>query len=92
MTPKQSIRIGIFYVEEAILDTLSNVEELSQTEISRSVGTHKTWKYSGWLVASLLRKLEREKRICVTKRSPSGKARAWALTETESKHRIENAE
>ncbi|MYB96917.1 hypothetical protein F4054_05520 [Candidatus Poribacteria bacterium] len=61
MTPKQTIRLGIFYVEEAILDALSNVEELSQADISRSVGTYDTWENSGWLVASLLRKLEGER-------------------------------
>lgn len=90
MTPKQAIRLGIFYVEEAILDTLSNVEELSQADISRSVGTHDTWENSGWLVASLVRKLEDEGRIHVTRRSPAGQAQSWALTETESKRRREN--
>lgn len=90
MTPKQTIRIGIFYVEEAILDALSNVEELSQADISRSVGTHDTWENSGWLVASLLRKLEGEGRIYVTRQSPTGQAQGWGLTETESMRRREN--
>ena len=64
LEPEQLARIGMFYIEEAILDLLLEVEMSEQqglgpTEISRRLGTFLSWYNPGdGIVASLLIKLE----------------------------------
>ena len=84
MDPKQLTRIGIFYLEEAILEVLLETKDVyvKQVDIIKKIGVHERWKDSGWLVAGILNKLEAENRLHA-KRSQTGRAQGWQLTDTE---------
>lgn len=66
LEPEQLARIGMFYLEEAILDLLfedarHNGQGLGPTEISRRLGTFLSWYNPGDLiVAGFLEKLKGE--------------------------------
>ena len=65
MTAKQLTRIGVFHIEEAILDTLfqANNEYVRSADISRAIGI-KSWDNYDWIVGRILRsKLEKDGRV-----------------------------
>ena len=92
-SPKQLTRIGIFYLEEAILDTLSEARHqgndfISKTDIEREVGIYQRWENSQFLCASILNKLEGDARI-KSRQSETGKTRTgWQIEDTEYNQRI----
>ena len=85
---KQLARIGIFYLEEAVLDVLFEAMETSQedpfvraVDIARKIGAEH-WTNENWLVSDVLYKLKAEERVeQETNRGP------WKLTETEYQKR-----
>ena len=87
-SPKQLVRIGIFYLEEAILDVLFEAMEADREapyiklrDIKKQIGGE--WKKHGWSARELLKKLE-EKPSRVEQREAGG---PWKLTETEYQKR-----
>ncbi len=92
-SPKQLTRIGIFYLEEAILDVLSEARHqgrdfISKADIEREVGIYQRWENSQFLCASILNKLEGDARI-KTRQSETGRTRTgWQIEETEYNQRI----
>lgn len=78
---KQLARIGIFYLEEAVLDVLFQATEENQlviaAEIRRKIGLGEIDE-SDWVIRGLLRKLETEGRV-----EQSEEPRGWKLTEAE---------
>lgn len=83
---KQLVRIGLFYLKEAILEILFEAREsykdpyVKLTDINEELGGR--WKVDGWSVRELLLKLEEEKRV--EQREVTG---PWKLTEAEYKKR-----
>ena len=82
--PKQLARVGIFYLEEAILDVLFEVMETSPADpfvravdIARKIGVEQ-WTNRNWLTSDILKKLEAADRV--EQREAGG---PWKLTETE---------
>jgi hypothetical protein len=90
MNSKQLTRIGIFYLEEAILEVLLEQKGtyVKQVNITKSIGVYDRWKDSGWLVAGILNKLEAEGRIHA-QRGEKGRAQGWQITDTEYNNRID---
>ena len=92
-SPKQLTRIGIFYLEEAILDALSEARHqgndfIFQVDIEREVGIYQRWENPQFLCASILNKLEGDARI-KTRQSETGKTRTrWQIEDTEYNQRI----
>ena len=84
--PKQLGRIGIFYLEEAVLDVISQNkgDYVRAVEISKSMG-FSTWD-NGWIVKRILDKLEEEGRV-EARRTKKGSATGWKLTEAEYQKR-----
>ena len=82
---KQLARIGIFYLEEAVLDVLFQATEENQlviaAEIRRKIGLGEIDE-SNWVVRGILRKLKNEERV--EQREERG---PWKLTETEYQRR-----
>ena len=83
--PKQLVRIGIFYLEEAILDVLFEAREtpapyVQLSEINKKIGGK--WAEDGWSVRILLSKLEEKARV--EQREVRG---PWKLTEAEYQKR-----
>lgn len=83
--PKQLGRIGIFYIEEAILEVLSEAMETSPeapfvraVDVARKIGVYKDWDQDRWLVPIILKKLEADGRV--EQREARG---PWKLTEVE---------
>ena len=65
-SPKQLARIGIFYLEEAVLDVLYNESELRPGQISRGAGVPDTTSFEGatyGIVRGILSKLQNEGRV-----------------------------
>lgn len=66
---KQLTRIGLLYLEEAILDVLFEAREtasnpsLRAVDIRRKIGVYREWSKDGWFVGSILRKLASEARV-----------------------------
>ena len=90
MTAKQLTRIGVFYIEEAILETLfqANGEYVRATDISLTLGV-KFWDNWDWIVNRLLHKLEKEDRV-KARLSKGGKRKTgWKLTTHESNRRAD---
>lgn len=89
-TPKQLTRIGIFYLEEAVLDVLFEVMErendsfLRAVDIGRNLRTHEEWRESGWLHTSILYKLKEDGRVEVRRSGTgAGQITGWRLTNAE---------
>lgn len=96
MNAKQLTRIGIFYLEEAILDALPTPEEqhISGTEVSKRTGMYPgmpntTTANAHWLARSVLEKLLEDARVDVI-HSQGGTRRGWRLTHEEYESRIED--
>ena len=86
--PKQLARIGIFYLEEAILEVLFEKMETSPddslvraVDIARKIGVRHRLN-ENWLVSDILKKLEAEGRV--EQREERG---PWKLTEDEYQKR-----
>ena len=64
MTPKQQARLGVFHIEEAILDTLfqANNTYVRLVDIARELGIQ-SWNESEWIVASIVYRLEEDGRV-----------------------------
>ena len=90
MTAKQLTRIGVFHIEEAILDTLfeSDEEYTRAADIARNCGISQSWKDSGWIIACVLYKLEEDQRV-ETRRDSSGRRSGWKLTTHEKNRRAD---
>ena len=88
MTAKQLTRIGVFHIEEAILDTLFESEDecVRAAEIARKCGISQSWSDSGWIIAGILYKLEEDQRV-EARRGPSGQRSGWKLTTRERNRR-----
>ena len=86
MLPNQLTRIGVFYIEEAILDTISQSKDdyVRAVEISRSIGLS-SWD-NGWIVKRILDKLEEDGRV-EARRTKKGSATGWKLTASEASRR-----
>ena len=93
LEPEQLARIGIFYLEEAVLDVLHgakhNEEWLMTVEIYRQVDISRSSRNSYLpILAGILDKLEGEGRI----ERDSKRKQRWQLTEEEfRRRRLENA-
>ena len=90
MTAKQLTRIGVFHLEEAILDTLfeSEDEYMRAAEITRKCGLSQSWKESGWIIACILNKLEEDDRV-EARRGQGGQRSGWKLTTRERNRRAD---
>ena len=82
-SPKQLGRIGIFYIEEAILEVLFEAMDAPDESFVRAVDIApkigvKHGLDGNWLVSDILRKLEAEERV--EQREVRG---PWKLTEAE---------
>ena len=89
MTQKQMARIGVFYLEEAILETLfqSDDEYVRAVDIARKMGI-KSWDPDDWVVARILYKLDEDGRV-EARRGPSGQRTGWKLTTHEKNRRTD---
>ena len=87
LRPKQLARIGMFYIEEAILDLLleaeiSTQQGLGPTEISRRLGTYLSGdSYPNAIIYGFLAMLERRGLIEKVERGQ------WMLSEIERENR-----
>lgn len=90
MTAKQLTRIGLFHIEEAILGTLFQAEDeyVRAADISRALGISQSWDESHWIVATVLYKLEEDKRV-EPRLSVSGRRTGWKLTSIEKNRRTD---
>ena len=90
MTPKQFARIGVFHLEEAILEVLfqADSEYMRTTDITRAIGI-KSFDNWDWIVGRLLRsKLEEDGRV-ESRRSERGTRTGWKLTTREYNRRAD---
>ena len=90
MTAKQLARIGVFHLEEAILEVLFQADgEYRRTvDIARAIGVKSFDKYD-WIVGRLLRsKLEEEGRVEAWL-SENGNKTGWKLTTREYNRRAD---
>ena len=91
LEPEQLARIGIFYLEEAVLDVLFrayNQESLSAREISRRAGLprRQTEKWEDDMIAyGILDKLQTERRV--KNNQPGRGPDRWQLTDKEFEKR-----
>ena len=88
--PKKFTHIGIFFLEEAILDVLFAVMETSPeapfvraVDIRRKMGIYEHWDKDGWLVATIVKKLETEGRV-----KQKARLGPWKLTEAEYERKV----
>lgn len=90
-SPKQLARIGIFYLEEAVLDVLFEAMAAQEAsfvravDIRKKVGIDKEWDRDQWLIRSILEKLKMEERV--QPRIVGKQQRGWKLTEAEYEKR-----
>ena len=95
MTPKQMARLGVFHIEEAILDILfqADGQYVRAIDISRDCGMSQSWDESHWIIAAILNKLEIDKRVEARRGEPKpgrkGRASGWKLTVHESNRRAD---
>ena len=89
MTPKQFARIGVFHLEEAILEVLfqADSEYVRAADITRDIGI-KSFDNPDWIVAILLGKLEEDGRV-ESRRSERGTRTGWKLTVREYNRRAD---
>ena len=93
MTAKQLARIGVFHIEEAILDTLFQADDeyTRSADISRAIGI-KSWDNYDWIVGRILRsRLEKDGRV-EAQLSESGQKTGWKLTTREYNRRADTTE
>ena len=90
-SPKHLARIGIFYLEEAILEVLFEAMEaqpedpyVQRVEIRRKIGVYNLYRKFKWSLGGFLNKLKAEKRVEKEKR---GRDSFWKLTEAEYRKR-----
>ena len=90
MSAKQLARIGLFHIEEAILETLFHAggEYVRAADISRALGISQSWNDSDWIVSSILYKLEEDKRV-ESRMSTSGQRTGWKLASIENNRRTD---
>ena len=90
MTPKQMARLGVFHIEEAILEVLFQADDeyLRLVDIARELGIH-SWNESQWIVASILYKLDEDGRV-EPRLSTNGQRTGWKLSERERDRRIDS--
>ena len=90
MTPKQMARLGVFHIEEAILDPLFQADNgyVRFVDIARELGI-KSWKQSEWIVASILYKLDEDDRI-ETRYDAGGRRTGWKLSDRERDRRTDD--
>ena len=64
MTAKQLTRVGVFHIEEAILDILFQADEeyTRIADITQAIGI-KSWDNFDWIVGRIPRKLEEDRRV-----------------------------
>lgn len=90
MSPKQLTRIGVFYIEEAILDTLSQSKDhyFRAGHISERIGLQLPVRDEdkNWIINRFLEKLEEDKRVKARRRKNGGVI-AWKLTASEASRR-----
>ena len=90
-SPKQLARIGIFYIEEAILEVLLEARETTpedpfvrRVEIRRRIGVYNLYFTCGWSIGDFLKKLKVEERI---EQEVRGRYSFWKLSEAEYQKR-----
>ena len=92
MTAKQLTRIGVFHIEEAILETLfhAEIKYTRAADIARAIGL-KSFDQYDWIIAILLSKLEEEGRVEARVEIHNQKERktGWKLTSIENFGRID---
>lgn len=91
MTPKQMARLGVFHIEEAILETLFQADStyVRGANIARALGLMKSWEKSDWIVNRILYKLEEDGRV-ESKMSQSGQSKTgWKLSDHEKNRRAD---
>lgn len=89
MTAKQLTRVGVFHIEEAILETLFQAGNtyVRAANIARDLGL-KSWDEADWIVAVILRKLEEEERV-EARHDTGGRRTGWKLTTREKDRRAD---
>ena len=89
MTAKQLTRIGVFHIEEAILNTLfqANDTYVRAADIARDLGL-KSWDEGDWIVAAILYKLDADGRV-EARRDTGGRRTGWKLTPLENSRRAD---
>ncbi len=82
MTAKQLVRIGVFYIEEAVSTTLLQAypEYMRAADVSRSIGI-KGWDDNDWVIDRILTKMGKDRRV--EARIVNNRREGWRLTETE---------
>ena len=86
LRPKQLARIGIFYLEEAVLDVLFEAGPLSATSISNRLSVFRGDGHYGYLVYNVLQKMEAEGRVGRCRSVRAG----WQLMEKEIEQRSDD--
>ena len=87
MTAKQLTRIGVFHIEEAILDTLFQADDeyVRAADIARDLGL-KSWDTGNWIVSAILYKLDEDEQV-EARRNARGEKTGWKLTTREKNRR-----
>lgn len=86
---KQLARVGIFYLEEAVLDVLfqamksGNNPFMNVAEITRKIGVKAVWDKGEWCIRDICKELYVEGRIEPTYSSNGKQIRGYKLTKTE---------
>ena len=89
MTAKQLTRVGVFHIEEAILDTLfqANDTYVRAADIARDLGI-KSWDEGNWIVSAILYKLDEDGRV-EARRNAREERTGWKLTTLEKNRRTD---
>lgn len=85
-------RLGVFHIEEAILETLFQADStyMRVSDISRKLGLRKSWYASDWITHTFLYKLEEDGRV-EPRMSSSGQTKTgWKLSDRERDRRTDN--
>ena len=90
MTPKQQARLGVFHIEEAILDTLLQVNDtyMRGARIAQDLGIQ-FWDQGDWIISSILYKLEEDGRV-EARYDAGGRRRGWKLSDRERHRRTDS--
>lgn len=89
MIAKQLARIGVFHLEEAILETLFQADDeyVRAVDIARAIGI-KSFDNYDWIVAILLLKLKEDGRV-EARSDAGGRRTGWKLTTREMSRRAD---